>query len=156
MKRKLYLLLMATIITLQIHAQTADELNSQVTMALKNYYAAVNKQDVDKAISYYLNSPSFITYVNGHASNYEEWTKQVRTFLPTPKQLEYSFDTLYTRKINDDAVFVTGPFHQHVVDADNKESFADITATMVLIRIKNEWKIAYAASVYLPANGTKQ
>jgi len=125
------------------------ELNKEITNLLNEYYAAVNAQDVNKTISYYLNSPDFITYVNGKANDYEEWTNQVKVFLPTPKKIRYSFDTLYTRKIGDDAVYVTGPFHQDMTDADNKTSLADITVSMVLFKKNDEWKIAYATSVYL-------
>ena len=151
MTNKIIFLLVGFSISFNSFSQSVEEkeLNKEITNVLNEYYAAVNAQDVNKTISYCLNSPDFITYVNGRANNYEEWTNQVKAFLPTPKKIRYSFDTLYTRKISDDAVYVTGPFHQDMTDKDNKASLADITASMVLLKKNGEWKIAYATSVYL-------
>jgi len=135
-------------LSLAAYGQTTKAFEDQIMAFLREYYQAVNSRDAEKTISYYLNSPDFFVFSNGVATPYDQFVSNVRAFLSTAKEVQFSYKSPVIRKLGNDVALVTGVFEEKVVDAAGKISNFDITTSITLLKQDKRWKIACATSVY--------
>jgi ketosteroid isomerase-like protein len=129
--------------------ETADTVkaNRDALATLNNYLVAVKEHDVSKTLSYFSNTNDFLVYANDKAMNYEEFTTGIKTTFSQIKSLDLRFDNIYIRNINENAVWITGSFHQSVADVNNRQFDYNGTASLILLKRDGEWKITYVAQV---------
>jgi len=121
--------------------------NKEALATLNGYSAALQEHDISKAISYLSKTKDFLAYDNGKAMNCEEFTAAIKTAFTQIKKTVVRYDTFYVRNIVENAVLITGSFHQNVTDANNKEFDFDVTASFVVIKGDGEWKLTYSTVV---------
>jgi hypothetical protein len=129
--------------------QIADtaKANKEALATLNNYIAALKELNVIKAISYCSDSKDFLVYQDGNAMNYEEFTASIRTAFSQIKKAVVHYESVHVRHIAQDAVLITGPFHQTVSDPNDKEYDFEVTASFILLKREGQWKINYATVV---------
>jgi hypothetical protein len=129
--------------------QIADtsKANNEALATLNNYFAALKENDISKAISYLSNTKDFLVFANGKAMNYEEFTAGARTTSSQIKKVLLRYDTIYTRNINENAVLITGPFHQSVTDTNDRQFDFDVTASVILLKRDGQWKLTYVTEI---------
>jgi hypothetical protein len=127
----------------QQNADTAKA-NKEALATLNNYTAALKEHDISKAISYLSNTKDFLVYDNGKAMNYEEFTVAIRAAFLQIKKTVVRYDIVYVRSIVENAVLITGSFHQSVTDANDKEFDFDVTASFIVLKRDGEWKLTYS------------
>ncbi|MFL5743012.1 MAG: nuclear transport factor 2 family protein [Flavisolibacter sp.] len=121
--------------------------NKEVLATLNDYISALKELDLSKTISYFSNAKDFLVYENGKAWNYQEFTAGLKTSFPQIKKAHVSYDSVYVRNIAENAVLTTGPFHQRLTDANNRELDFDGTASFIWLKREGQWKLTYATVV---------
>jgi hypothetical protein len=130
----------------QPNADTAKA-NKEVLATLNNYITALKQLDLSKTISYFSNTNDFLVYDNGKAWNYEEFTAGLKTTFSQIKKAIVRYDSVYVRSIAENAVLTTGPFHQTLTDANDREFDYDGTASFIWLKKDGQWKLSYATVV---------
>lgn len=121
--------------------------NKEVLATLNDYIAALKRLDLSKTISYFSNSKDFLVFDNGKAWNYEEFTAGLKTSFSQIKKAFVSYDIIYVRSIDENAVLTTGPFHQTLTNSDDRVFNFDGTASFIWLKRDGQWKLTYATVV---------
>jgi hypothetical protein len=135
----------------QQNADTAKA-NKEALATLNGYSTALKEHDISKAISYLSNTKDFLVYDNGKAMNYEEFTAAIRTAFSQIKKTLVRYDTVYVRNIDENAVLITGSFHQSVTDANDREFDFNVTASFIVLKRDGAWKLTYSTVVSRPVS----
>lgn len=118
--------------------------NKEVLNALNGYIAALKELNLSKTISYYSNTKDFLIYDNGKAWNYDEFTDALKNTFSQLKKATVSYNDFYVRNISENAVLITGSFHQSLTDTNDQQFNFDGTASFIWMKINGEWKLNYA------------
>lgn len=135
----------------QQNVDTAKD-NKEALATLNDYLNALKEHDISKAISYFSNTKDFLIYVNNTAMNYEEFITGLRTSFLQIKKMHVHYDTVYVRNTGEDAVLITGLFHQSITDMNDREFYFDITVSAILLKRNGQWKITYVTQVNHPVS----
>jgi hypothetical protein len=126
--------------------------NKEALATLNDYFVALKENDISKAINFYANTKDFLVLANGKAMSYEEFTTSARTTSSQIKKLLLRYDKIYVRNIDESAVMITGPFHQSVIDTNDRQFDFDGTASVILLKRGGQWKITYVTQVVQPVS----
>ena len=131
----------------QQNADTAKD-NKEALTTLNGYLAALKEHDISKAISYYSNTKDFFVYSDGKAMNYEEFTTGARATFLQIKEMLVRYDTVYVRNLGENAVLITGPFHETLTDMNDRKFDFDVTISVILLKRNGQWKVTYVTQVH--------